>query len=1570
MFHLSLSPKWLMGRLVKLKQTLGIHSAAPRHANIILLPVLLSQDLSGQSACKTVGRCLAGTFLSAPATYTSDSICKVCLVGTYQDLQNHLEPSCQAQPDCPPGSFSQLVTLTSERKCELCDGVTGFSTTTNAGKCTDTKLCGLGEREGVKPTRTTDRMCTFCELGQTYMDAETHTNTACKSVAPACTPGFFEAAAPTLSSNRVCTVCLPGTFSAGGAATTCTLCPIGTYQPTEGAEKCLPCEPAENEYQDDTGGISCKIAGNSCTEEELEVPPTSKSNRRCLSPFQRSVVSSVGHFSYVDAFGRTLGVDYLASPKASLGGAALPDTWTLPMAGGDAVIAIAAADTFKVRLALETGMTSELIVDVTYCGELLAGEAPNTAFGLEVLVVDGFTLNAGLGQLRGSGSLSTSADGSSCILLKESVGTGSWTMDEFVLRVTNLPPLLAPSTLRLSRLSVIKVTTRSLVDDLTDPGQRLLVRDLEAPTFTTCPRASLKQTFAADVESSSVQWAVPQAVDNSGTVLLDNGVVYGFDGQEEGVSVSVDALGFASAVLSLERAPYRLAYTAVDGAGNSALCTFAIELDYNATTAEARETLGALDIVRSVATTRVGMLLRHTLVDAGRAGGPLLQVATAIAGPTRLEFVLAASEAVGGGFRLGPEVGGSVSSIEVDLVWAVDGLSLAEDLLSLQVGVDASTFAYVVLQPKDSGMRREALQEAVRLRLFASVLRVGLTGISVKGSTGALPSAVSFGEVVLQLNLPQGRAGLNTSALGFTLQPGGRVSVQQHVQRALTAVEVARAQTRFLFDDSTAPVLMGCPGNISMAAAPGEASASVTWSVPHAVEDVGEAVVQQVGGPAPGAVLGLTRGTGAVLVRYEAFNSAGLEAACSFSIEVEDLEVPEVACPAAEANLTVPAAVGVGSAFVAVPDDVWMPVFVSDNSGETPTIEAPPALELGVGESVLETRVVDGSGNVARCNVLARVVDDTPPTFGASCPESQLVRTVATAQQFFWATPRAQDNDGVVVFEQPRNHSGTAFPQGQSEVVYVARDASGNEAECRFTLTVVAPPTSAGATAGSTTTYGAIGGGIGVFLVVLLVVFVVLRRRAQRKVPADFAAIIETLHLDAYGLAGDDGEMRAARPRELPRESVTIVKEIGKGNFGIVAKAQFAERRGRMILPAYLVAIKQLHQTASTEARNEILGEAAVMAQFEHENVLRLVGVVTRGDPILVVMEFMEHGALQSYIKAHAPELTELQRLGFAADLANGLAYLHARGFIHRDVAARNVLLSSTLTVKLADFGLTRESQADSEYYRSQGGAVPVRWTAPEALEERKFSPASDTFAFGVTVYEIWTDAAMPYEGWTNQRVWVNVSTGYRLPCPGGCDMVLYTTVMLPCWEHVAEKRPRMSRVAAKLTEMWEAQKRRLATPLAPHCTSAGDGASPLAEVGPYYAYESEAAAVVQESGGDQPEQVQAPTGLGIPSRSASDESLRVNYDVAVTSVTDASCKARGISTVYNNYEEPASMESDDSSVQSTGPKADEGEGREESRKLETNSRCDASSYEPPVVNPRRPSPPILVADGEGTVDA
>lgn len=113
----------------------------------------------------------------------------------------------------------------------------------------------------------------------------------------------------------------------------------------------------------------------------------------------------------------------------------------------------------------------------------------------------------------------------------------------------------------------------------------------------------------------------------------------------------------------------------------------------------------------------------------------------------------------------------------------------------------------------------------------------------------------------------------------------------------------------------------------------------------------------------------------------------------------------------------------------------------------------------------------------------------------------------------------------------------------------------------------------------------------------------------------------------------------------------------------------------------------------------------------------------------------------------------------------------------------------------------SRESEADSAYYTSRGGAVPVRWSAPEALDEHKFSEKSDVWSYGVVLYELWTRAELPYKGFSNQRVWVDVTSGNRLSQPDGCPTEIYK-IMLSCWAARPAERPTFATIVGLILEL------------------------------------------------------------------------------------------------------------------------------------------------------------------------
>ncbi len=163
--------------------------------------------------------------------------------------------------------------------------------------------------------------------------------------------------------------------------------------------------------------------------------------------------------------------------------------------------------------------------------------------------------------------------------------------------------------------------------------------------------------------------------------------------------------------------------------------------------------------------------------------------------------------------------------------------------------------------------------------------------------------------------------------------------------------------------------------------------------------------------------------------------------------------------------------------------------------------------------------------------------------------------------------------------------------------------------------------------------------------------------------------------------------------------------------------------------------------------------------------------------------------------------------MAWAGDVADGLAHIHSKGYIHRDVAARNMLVTSDFRCKVFDFGLAREGSTNpgsAAYYRTRSlGQLPLRWTAIEAVENRKFNEKTDVYSYGILLHEIWTQGALPFAEWTNEQVWVQVAAGYRLPKPSGCPDYCYPS-MQQCWNAQQEHRPSFTALTVQFRKWYE----------------------------------------------------------------------------------------------------------------------------------------------------------------------
>uniref|UniRef100_A0A3Q2PYJ3 receptor protein-tyrosine kinase n=1 Tax=Fundulus heteroclitus TaxID=8078 RepID=A0A3Q2PYJ3_FUNHE len=277
--------------------------------------------------------------------------------------------------------------------------------------------------------------------------------------------------------------------------------------------------------------------------------------------------------------------------------------------------------------------------------------------------------------------------------------------------------------------------------------------------------------------------------------------------------------------------------------------------------------------------------------------------------------------------------------------------------------------------------------------------------------------------------------------------------------------------------------------------------------------------------------------------------------------------------------------------------------------------------------------------------------------------------------------------------------------------------------------------------------------------------------------------------------------------KEIDVSSIHIERVIGIGEFGEVCSGRLRAQGKREIY----VAIKSLKAGYSDKQRRDFLSEASIMGQFDHPNIIRLEGVVTRCKPLMIITEYMENGSLDAFLRKHDGQFTVIQLVGMLRGIASGMKYLSDMSYVHRDLAARNILVNSNLVCKVSDFGLSRVLEDDPEAayttreatgsYLSPGGKIPIRWTAPEAISYRKFTTASDVWSYGIVMWEVVAYGERPYWDMNNQDVIKAIEEGYRLPAPMDCPVVLHQ-LMLDCWERERADRPSFSQILNMLDKL------------------------------------------------------------------------------------------------------------------------------------------------------------------------
>ncbi|CAL8318162.1 unnamed protein product [Lota lota] len=280
---------------------------------------------------------------------------------------------------------------------------------------------------------------------------------------------------------------------------------------------------------------------------------------------------------------------------------------------------------------------------------------------------------------------------------------------------------------------------------------------------------------------------------------------------------------------------------------------------------------------------------------------------------------------------------------------------------------------------------------------------------------------------------------------------------------------------------------------------------------------------------------------------------------------------------------------------------------------------------------------------------------------------------------------------------------------------------------------------------------------------------------------------------------------------EFPRNNIQYVRDIGEGAFGRVFQA-----RAPGLLPMEnftMVAVKMLKEEASSDMQKDFQREAALMAQFLHPNIVRLLGVCAVGKPMCLMFEYMAHGDLNEFLRRRSPSqsvrtlsraslsgrsfsseleagiLSCTDQLSISQQVAAGMAYLSERKFVHRDLATRNCLVGEEMVVKIADFGLSRNIYSADYYKADENDAIPIRWMPPESIFYNRYTSESDVWAYGVVLWEVFSHGMQPYYGMAHEEVIYYVRDGHILGCPENCPLELYSLMRL-CWSTQPSDRP------------------------------------------------------------------------------------------------------------------------------------------------------------------------------------
>ncbi|XP_039633778.1 macrophage colony-stimulating factor 1 receptor 2-like [Perca fluviatilis] len=380
-------------------------------------------------------------------------------------------------------------------------------------------------------------------------------------------------------------------------------------------------------------------------------------------------------------------------------------------------------------------------------------------------------------------------------------------------------------------------------------------------------------------------------------------------------------------------------------------------------------------------------------------------------------------------------------------------------------------------------------------------------------------------------------------------------------------------------------------------------------------------------------------------------------------------------------------------------------------------------------------------------------------------------------------------------------------------------------------------------TPGTSLTLALIGALIAVAILFLLILFVnwIMKPRYEIR-----WKIIESTEGNNYTFV-DPTQLPYNQRWEFPRDKLRLGAVLGSGAFGKVVEAT---AYGLGSDNATRVAVKMLKPSAHSEEREALMSELKILGYLGyHDNIVNLLGACTRGGPMLMITEYCSHGDLLNFLRARAQDFmasmlsvdevkgevfyknsrlrsdsgisccSEYQEMlpalspgqthlgvhdlmRFSYQVAQGLDFLSTRNCIHRDVAARNVLLTDRCVAKICDFGLARDIRNDDSYIVQGNARLPVKWMAPESIFQCVYTVQSDVWSYGVLLWETFSLGKSPYPNVAvDTNFYKMIQDGRHMDQPDFAPAEMYKLMKL-CWSLEPTDRPTFKMIGQLISRL------------------------------------------------------------------------------------------------------------------------------------------------------------------------